>query len=133
MNFHNIKRLKGFQEKTMTTKIFVTRSNKRIAVEEKVNIEKECTRENIKKFTQTNNTSPMSNTFRKLMGRWGETKAAQSVLDRNFITPESTNPHLVELLKFMKMPKSIAEDSRFRMRVDTEDNTKFWRKQKAKT
>ena len=49
---------KGFKEKTMTTKIFITRGKERIAIEEKNKIEKECMKENIKKITQTNNTPP---------------------------------------------------------------------------
>ena len=98
-----------------------------------MDIEKECTRENIKKFTQANDTPPMSNTFRKFIGRWSKTRAAQSVLDRNFNAPPGTDPHLVELLKYMKMPRNIAENSSFRITVDAEDNTRFWRKQKVKT
>ena len=133
MNYHNINRLKEFKEKTMTTKIYVTREGERRAVEDKKEIERECVKENIKKFTQANDTPPMSEEFRKMMGRWGESEVATTVLDGTCVPPEGTDKYLAELLRYMKMPDNISTEGGFWMEVDGEENTRFWRKQKGKT
>ena len=61
-NFHNINWLKDFKEMTITTSIFVLCRGERVAVEDMKRIECECIKENIKKFTQANNTPPSQET-----------------------------------------------------------------------
>ena len=71
--------------------------------------------------------------FRKLMGQWGETEEAKAVLEGTFISPDDTDKYLADLLHYMRMPENIAAEGGFQIKIDMEDNTKFWRKQKGKT
>ena len=64
LNFHNVNRLKGFKEKTMTTKIFVSRNGERVMVKNKNEIERECIAANKSKFMQANSTPPILRVFR---------------------------------------------------------------------
>ena len=114
------------------TKVVINDENgAEIEVTTKTGIEKECIKENERKFLQTANTPCMTTPLVQELGYMGSTEACKKILDGTYIVPDGSHEFAQEFFDQFKTPDNIIGRS---CHTITSQNFKDgWKKMKEKT
>ena len=126
----NIKRMQGKLSRTATTKIYVNTPQGRQIKTSKDAIEDACITENLQRFSQSNNTPPMTEPLLTDLGYLADTPEAQMILDGTYQAPPGTDYYTTLLLNELRMPDSIRNDPMPQTTVTPTQNQQAWKRQK---
>jgi hypothetical protein len=104
----------------VTKLFFTTEDNERIECTTKYSMETACILENERRFSQTEDTPPMSAELLDRIGEVAEEEGAEQILAGTFIPPLGCDPYMQDLIEEMRMdnrarqagtlPTSISQD-----------------------
>jgi hypothetical protein len=86
----------------------------------KQGIEIACANQNINKYSQTEDTPPMTEPLLSNIGYLAETPEAQQILDGTYDPPNNLDPYAKKLLEELQMPKAVKTN-----RISTDISTDF--------
>ena len=126
----NVKRMLKKLGNPSTTKLYFTCEGVRTECTDKLSIEDACIAENTARFSQTESTPPMTDPLLTDLGYLADTEAAQRILDGTYDIPADLDPYAAKLILELRMPESIRNSPLVSSRVETQDHTNGWAKQK---
>jgi hypothetical protein len=129
----NIKRMQGKLQRNATTQIFVTDATGRRTVTKKEDIEAACITENIARFTQSEDTPPMTEPLISELGYLADTDAAEAVLAGTFVPPPETDEYAKLLLAELRMPDNVRLNPMPTPQVSPDENRQAWARQDERT
>jgi Reverse transcriptase (RNA-dependent DNA polymerase) len=100
---------------------------------QKVDIEQECIKENIRRFTQANNTPPLLQTQVDLLGWKADTQTALDILQGKENLPEELHENLKNMAPFWKIPGEINNMEPIDCTLSLEEYKYQWKKCKEYT
>ena len=98
--------MRGKLEKAITDKIYVTEDGIRREVTAKHNMEQVCKEENIKIFTQTYDTPPLTYPILGDLGILAEGPAVQDIFAGTYVPSVEFNIYATQLLQHLEIPKA---------------------------
>jgi Reverse transcriptase (RNA-dependent DNA polymerase) len=108
------------------------RSNSWKIVNDKVDIEKGCINENIRRFSQAQHTPPMQELEQKLLGKMGENDVSDDIINGNYNTLfEQLHPDIQQLIPFLKKPNQLLTD--INCDLTNDEMRQYWKNSKEKT
>jgi hypothetical protein len=126
----NIKRMRGKLNKTATTQVYVNYGQGRQLMTTKDEIEIACIHENDSRFSQSENTPPMTDPLLSDLGLLAETEQVQEILQGIYVPPPDTDKYAALLIRELKMPNNVINNPVPQIEVTPEMNRDAWRKQR---
>jgi hypothetical protein len=126
----NIKRMRGKLNKTATTQVYVNYDEGRHLVTSKEGIEIACIHENDSRFSQSENTPPMTEPLLSELGLFADTEQAQQILDGTYECPLGTDKYAALLIQELRMPANVIDNPVPITEITPESNRIGWNKQK---
>ena len=93
-------------------------------------MEQACIKENIERFSQSNNTPPMTEPLVSELGFLGNMEEAQSILNDTYQPPEDIDPYAKLLIQELHMPENTCANPMKETEVTPTSNKSAWNKQK---
>jgi hypothetical protein len=94
-------------------------------------IEKGCIDQTIEKYSQTEDTPPMTEPLLSHLGFLAETPEALQILDGSYDPPSTLDPYAKKLLAELRMPK-IVQENRIPSDIPTAEHKQFWQRMDAR-
>ena len=125
--------MRGKLEKAITDKIYVTEGNRRREATEKLDMEQVCMKENMERFTQTQETPQILLPLLKDLGITAEGPAMKDVLEGTYVPSMECDTYAIKLLQHLEMPQATIESNPVADFIEVEDHIKGWKQQKENT
>jgi hypothetical protein len=88
-----------------------------------------CIQENIKRFTQANDTPPMKPSQFELLGWTACSDVAENILEGNFsLEHNNLHPAIERMLPYYKTPKTISDRGLISSSISTEEFIQGWKR-----
>ena len=115
------------------SKVFAAVDNIRIECNTKEQIEKACINENIKRFSQSQDTPPMDPKVTEKFGFYAEKEGVEGILEGYESLEEIENHYLKMVLEAMRRPETINKKGLLSGVITLEEHCKAWKKQRRRT
>ena len=115
------------------SKVFATVDNIRIECNTKEQIEKACINENIKRFSQSQDTPPMDPKVTEKFGFYAEKEDVEGILEGYESLEEIEDHYLKMVLEAMRRPETINKKGLLSGVITLEEHCKAWKKQRRRT
>lgn len=100
-------------------------------VDKQRDVKKAFINENVKKFTQTRDTSLNKEPLSTILGEFGETTAVDQILEGKFTSPQDMDPLVSEFLEVLAWPENVKERMNHKNNgIETKMHVDGWKKQK---
>ena len=126
----NIKRMQGKLQRNATIQIYVNEPEGRRLVTDKSDIEDACMQENDARFSQSEDTPPMTLPLLQDLGYLADTPEARAILEGTYNPPPETDYYAALFLKELRMPDNVLHNPMTETDVTPINNAKAWGKQK---
>ena len=115
------------------TKVFTTVDNLRLEYNTKEQIEKACIEENIRRFSQSQNTPPMDYNITERFGFFAEKEGVEGILGGYESLEDIEDHYLKMVLEAMTRPNVITKEGLLPGEITLEEHYNAWKKQKRRT
>jgi hypothetical protein len=126
----NIKRMRGKLNRTATTQVYVNNDEGRRLVTSKDGIELACIQENDSRFSQSENTPPMTEPLLSDLGMLADTEQAQKILEGTYECPPGTDKYAALLINELRMPDNVVGNPVPTTEITPDLNRDGWNKQR---
>ena len=129
-SFRRIKASRGVTKQGLSTVVTTDENGNEITLTKQKEIEESIMAENVKKFTQTHNTTPLSHPLLSFLGHTGDKPEVTSILNGTFEGLKDLSPIANQFLSSLKKPEHIPQLDKS---ISTEEWRLAWKKAKERT